>query len=41
MFAPDAPVTTIMSRPLITVSADRYVMDAALDMLYMGVQHLG
>ncbi len=39
--APDAPVTAIMSRPLVTVSADRYVMDAALDMLYMGVQHLG
>jgi CBS domain-containing protein len=39
--SPDAPVTTIMSRPLLTVSADRYVMDAALDMLYMGVQHLG
>jgi len=38
--APDAPVTAIMSRPLVTASADRYVMDAALDMLYMGVQHL-
>jgi CBS domain-containing protein len=39
--AADAPVTAIMSRPLLTVGADRYVMDAALDMLYMGVQHLG
>jgi len=38
--APDAPVTAIMSRPLLTASADRYVMDAALDMLYRGVQHL-
>jgi CBS domain-containing protein len=38
--APDAPVTAIMSRPLLTVGADRYAMDAALDMLYAGVQHL-
>lgn len=37
---PDAPVTAIMSRPLLTVGADRYVMDAVLDMLYAGVEHL-
>lgn len=39
--APEAPVTAIMSRPLMTVRSDRYAMDAALDMLYAGVQHLG
>ena len=39
--APDAPVTAIMSRPLMTVRSDRYAVDAALDMLYAGVQHLG
>jgi len=38
--SPDAPVTAIMSRPLVTVRADRYVMDVALDMLYADVQHL-
>ncbi len=38
--APDAPVTAIMSRPLQTVRSDRYAVDAALDMLYAGVQHL-
>ncbi|HAH65007.1 MAG TPA: hypothetical protein DCL72_05935 [Rhizobiales bacterium] len=38
--APDAPVTQIMSRPLLTVRSDRYAVDAALDMLYAGVQHL-
>jgi CBS domain-containing protein len=38
--APQAPVTAIMSRPLLTVRWDRFAMDAALDMLYAGVQHL-
>jgi CBS domain-containing protein len=38
--APEAPVTAIMSRPLQTVRSDRYAVDAALDMLYAGVQHL-
>jgi CBS domain-containing protein len=38
--APEAPVTAIMSRPLMTVRSDRYAVDAALDMLYAGVQHL-
>jgi len=38
--ASDAPVTAIMSRPLQTVRSDRYAVDAALDMLYAGVQHL-
>jgi CBS domain-containing protein len=38
--APDAPVTAIMSRPLLTVRSDRYAVDAALDMLHAGVQHL-
>jgi CBS domain-containing protein len=38
--APDAPITAIMSRPLQTVRSDRYAVDAALDMLYAGVQHL-
>jgi len=38
--ARDAPVTAIMSRPLLTVRLDRYAMDAALDMLYAGVEHL-
>ena len=37
---PEAPITAIMSRPLITVRADRYAVDAALDMLYAGVEHL-
>jgi CBS domain-containing protein len=36
----EAPITTIMSQPLLTVRADRYAMDAVLDMLYAGVQHL-
>jgi CBS domain-containing protein len=36
----DAPVSAIMSRPLMTVRSDRYAVDAALDMLYAGVQHL-
>ena len=36
----DAPVSAIMSRPVTTVRTDRYVMDAALDMLYAGIQHL-
>jgi CBS domain-containing protein len=36
----DAPVTSIMSRPLQSVGSDRYAVDAALDMLYAGVQHL-
>jgi CBS domain-containing protein len=35
-----APITTIMSQPLLTTRADRFAMDAALDMLYAGVQHL-
>jgi CBS domain-containing protein len=38
--APEAPVTTIISRPLLTVPSDRYAVDAALDMQYAGVQHL-
>jgi len=38
--APEAPVTAIMSRPLQTVRSDRYAVDAALDMLYAGLQHL-
>src|SRR5262249_50565104 len=38
--SPDAPITAIMSRPLLSVGADRYVMDAVLDMLYAGVEHL-
>ena len=36
----DAPITTIMSRPVVKVRADRFAVDAALDMLYAGVQHL-
>src|SRR5262249_40343212 len=38
--AAQAPGTAIMSPPLVTVRSDRYAMDAALDMLYSGVQHL-
>src|SRR6476660_4758382 len=38
--SPEAPISTIMSRPLLTVRADRYAVDAALDMLCAGVQHL-
>jgi CBS domain-containing protein len=38
--APDAPITSIMTRPLQSVRSDRYAVDAALDMLYAGVQHL-
>lgn len=38
--APETPVATIMSRPLLTVPSDRIAVDAALDMLYAGVQHL-
>ena len=38
--SPEAPITTIMSRPLLTVRADRFAADAALDMLYAGVEHL-
>jgi CBS domain-containing protein len=38
--SPDAPITTIMSRPVLKVRADRFAVDAALDMLYAGVQHL-
>jgi CBS domain-containing protein len=38
--APEAPITAIMSRPLLTAPADRYAADAALDMLYAGVEHL-
>jgi CBS domain-containing protein len=38
--SPEAPISTIMSRPLLTVRSDRYAVDAALDMLYAGVQHL-
>jgi CBS domain-containing protein len=37
---PEAPVTMIMSRPLLTVRSDRYAVDAALDMLNAGVEHL-
>jgi CBS domain-containing protein len=37
---PEAPVTAIMNRPVVTVRADRFAVDAALDMLYAGVQHL-
>ncbi len=29
-----------MTRPLLTVRSDRFAVDAALDMLYAGVQHL-
>jgi CBS domain-containing protein len=36
----EAPITTIMSRPLLTVRADRFAVDAALDMFYAGVEHL-
>jgi CBS domain-containing protein len=39
--APETPVTAIMSHPLLTVRSDRYAVDAALDMLNAGVQHLG
>jgi CBS domain-containing protein len=39
--SPEAPITAIMSRPLLTVRADRFAVDAALDMLFAGVQHLG
>ena len=39
--SPEAPITTIMSRPLLTVRADRFAVDAALDMFYAGVEHLG
>jgi CBS domain-containing protein len=38
--APEAPVTAIMSRPLLTARSDRYAVDAALDMMYAGVEHL-
>ena len=38
--SPEAPITTIMSRPLLTARVDRYAADAALDMLYAGVEHL-
>ena len=37
---PEAPISAIMSRPLLTVREDRYAVDAALDMLYAGVEHL-
>jgi CBS domain-containing protein len=37
---PEAPITAIMRRPLLTVREDRYAVDAALDMLYAGVEHL-
>ena len=36
----EAPITTIMSRPILTVRADRFAVDAALDMFYAGVEHL-
>jgi CBS domain-containing protein len=39
--APGAPVTAIMSRPLLTAPSDRNGLDAALDMLFAGVDHLG
>jgi CBS domain-containing protein len=38
--SPEASIATIMSRPVLTVRADRFAMDAALDMLHAGVQHL-
>ena len=38
--SPEAPVATIMSRPLLTARSDRYATDAALDMLNAGVEHL-
>jgi len=38
--SPEAPITTIMTRPLLTVRADRFAVDAALDMFYAGVRHL-
>lgn len=38
--SPEAPITTIMTRPVLTVRADRFAVDAALDMIYAGVQHL-
>jgi CBS domain-containing protein len=37
---PEAPISAIMRRPLLTVREDRYAVDAALDMLYAGVEHL-
>ena len=37
---PEAPISAIMSRPLLTVREDRYAVDAALDMLHAGVEHL-
>src|SRR6478736_2114252 len=36
----DAPITAIMSRPVVKVRADRFAVDAALDMLHAGVRHL-
>ena len=38
--SPEAPITTIMTRPLLTVREDRFAVDAALDMFHAGVQHL-
>jgi CBS domain-containing protein len=38
--SPDAPIATIMTRPVLTVRADRFAVDAALDMIYAGVEHL-
>ncbi len=38
--SPEAPITTIMNRPILTVRVDRFAMDAALDMLCANVQHL-
>src|SRR5262249_46507446 len=37
---PEVGVTAVMSHPVLTVPSDRYAVDAALDMLYAGVQHL-
>ncbi len=38
--SPEAPISTIMSRPLLTARSDRYAVDAALDMMNAGVEHL-
>jgi CBS domain-containing protein len=38
--SPEAPISTIMTRPLLTARSDRYAVDAALDMMNAGVEHL-
>jgi CBS domain-containing protein len=37
---PEAPIAKIMSSPVLAVRADRFAVDAALEMLYADVQHL-